>query len=145
MEIREAIRAGLPRYQPPTADGDVRMTESGEAAEERAGVLNLPKVTVEAKAPPRATEYDFLTPKGRLELAVKRHPGLKVGNLFGLNNGIALAMLQEEIEVEKKSALKEQVERLSIDDGVETRELNRLLREALARPNRDWLKGRSAR
>jgi hypothetical protein len=144
-EIRAAIRAGLPEYQPQAADPEVRMTDSGDVAVERDGVLNLPSVTVQARALPSGAAYDFLTPKGRLDLAMKRHPGLRIGNLFGMNHGIALALLQEEVDAAKRDALKATVENVSQADGPTARELNRLLRDAVARPSTDWLRGRSAR
>ena len=144
-EISAAIRAKLPKYQPNPAQDEVTMTAAEGEAVEKDGVLNLPAVSVQARRPPEMTAYEMLTPKGRLDLALRRRPGLKIGNIFGLNNGIALALLQEDIEKEKRDALKEQVERLSLDEGAETRELKRLLKETIARPNTDWMKGRSGR
>lgn len=47
----------------------------------------------------------MLTPKGKLDLALQRHPGLKIGNIFGLNNRIALAMYREQERLDSLSAL----------------------------------------
>lgn len=141
-EISAAVRAKLPKYQPNPPQNDVTMSESGKGAVEKDGVLNLPAVIVRGRKPQEFDEYEIRTPKGRLELALKRRPGLRIGNLFGMNNGIALALLQEDIEKGKRDALKEQVERLTFDDSAETRELKRVLKGALARPNTDWMKGR---
>ncbi len=141
-EIAAAIRVKLPKYQPKPDEDEVTMKESAEAAVERDGVLNLPTVLVQAKRQPPMTEYEMLTPKGRLELALRRRPGLRIGNLFGMNNGVALALLHEDIEREKRERLTEQVERLSLDDGPETRALKALLKDAVARPNTDWMNGR---
>lgn len=140
--IREAIRAGLPKYQPQAAGDDVTMRASSEQAVEKDGTLNLPKVTVEAKSRPRIREYDMLTPKGRMELALKRYPGVRIGNLFGLNSGIALALLKEEVEAEKRRELRATVENIIRVDDVGGRELRRLMQNAIAHPNTDWLKGR---
>lgn len=144
-EISATIRAKLPKYQPSPAQDEATMEESGEAAVERDGVLKLPTVTVQVKKSQSLGEYEMLTPKGRSDMAVRRRPGLRIGNFLGLNNGIALAMLREDIEKEKRDAMKERVDRLSLDDGPDTRELKRLLKEAIARPNTDWMKGRSGR
>lgn len=144
-EISAAIRAKLPKYQPSPEQDEATLEASGEAAVERDGVLKLPTVTVQVKKPQPMVEYEMLTPKGRLDMALRRRPGLRIGNFLGLNNGIALALLQEDIEKEKRDALKEQVERLSFDDEPATRELKRLLKETIARPNTDWMKGRSGR
>lgn len=144
-EISATIREKLPKYQPSPAQDEATLEASGEAAVERDGVLKLPTVTVQVKKPQSLGEYEMLTPKGRLDMAVRRRPGLRIGNFLGLNNGIALAMLREDIEKEKRDVMKERVDRLSLDDGPDTRELKRLLKEAIARPNTDWMKGRSGR
>ena len=50
---------------------------------------------------------ELLTPEGKLDLALKRRPGLKVGNFFGLNNGIAMMMLAEDDAYERRLELQE--------------------------------------
>lgn len=143
--IRDAIRAGLPKYQLQPANDDVRMIESSERAVERDGVLRLPTVTVEARTQPRIDGYEMLTPKGRMELALKKYPGIKLGNLFGLNNGIALALLQEEIEAQKREEMRDLVERVSTGGGAEDKVLNDLLKDATTRIPQYWLQGRKGR
>ncbi len=140
--ITEVLAADLPKYVPRPADETVVVTQSTEAAVERDGVLNLPKISVRPvmKEPP--SDYAFLTAKGRMELAVKNHPGLRIGNILGLNNGIALYMQMEEQEVRKRDALLDRVQHVSIDDAPDTKETIRLLKAALLRLNADWLNGR---
>lgn len=67
----------------------------GEIVEMAPYIVNRPK----AKAP---SEYQMLTPKGRTEAALEKRPGLKFLNPWGLNNGIALAMLEEDRAVERQ-------------------------------------------
>jgi hypothetical protein len=110
---------------------------------ERDGVLNLPTVTVRPVMKESPADYSFLTAKGRMELALKTHPGLRVGNIFGLNNGIGLFMQMEEQEVSKKAVLLNRVQSSVIDSGPESMALLRLIKEAIVRPNNEALSGRS--
>jgi hypothetical protein len=78
------------------------LTESAATARPRGEIVEMaPYIVAEpkAKAP---KEYQMLTPKGRVELALKRRPGLKFLNFWGLNNGIAVAMLQEDLALERR-------------------------------------------
>jgi hypothetical protein len=75
-----------------------------------------------------------------MELAMKSHPGLRIGNLLGLNNGVAVYMQMEEQEVRAKARLYHRMERVLIDDSANSRETRRMLEGALGRANADWLK-----
>lgn len=136
--LREAIQLRLPKYQLKLDTGDATMTQSGERAVERDGVLSLPDVLVLAKKLPRTRPEDWLTVKGRLEMAMKRHPGLNIGNVLGLNLGISMAMLQEELDLEKQNELKRLGKTTSLDDSPENRALQRLIKDATTRPDGHW-------
>ncbi len=138
--ITEVLAADLPKYVPHASDETVVVTQSTEAAVERDGVLSLPKMSVRPVMKESPSDFAWLTAKGRMELALKTHPGLRIGNLFGLNNGIALYMQMEEQEVKTKAALFHRVERVLMDDSADSRETLRMLESALGRANADWLK-----
>ena len=140
--ITEVLAAELPKYEPPAAES-TEVSTASEPAVERDGVLNLPTVTVRPVMKEAPADYSFLTPKGRMELALKTHPGLRVGNFFGLNNGIALFMQMEEQEVSKKTELLNRVQSSAIDHGPESMALLRLIKEAIVRPNSECLNGRA--
>jgi hypothetical protein len=65
-------------------------------------VFRLPAYIVQEPKLPAFKERELLTPKGKIDLALKRHPGLRFGSLpFFSNNGIGLAMLEEEFRLER--------------------------------------------
>jgi hypothetical protein len=138
-EIREAIRASLPRYVSQPAEDSGQTTGISGRDEERNGVLHLPTMTVRSKQGLSSLgDYQKMTSKGRLELARKLYPALKLGNLLGLNNAIATGMLLEEVEASKKTDLKERIRRATIVVTPETRETDELLKAATARPDMHW-------
>jgi hypothetical protein len=139
-QIRQAVTEKLPKYTPPPPKAP---EPPPEETSDSPDILRLPKVTVRA-APPTTFPPNFatLTPKQRLDLALKANPGLRVGNFFGMNNGIAMAMQREQRDVEKKASLTETVKRTKTDDSPESRKIDRLLKSATQRPNAEWLNGR---
>jgi hypothetical protein len=138
-EIREAIRASLPKYASQPAGDSSQAAGSSGRDEERNGVLHLPTMTVRSKKGLSSLgDYQMMTPKGRLEMARKLYPALKLGNLLGLNNAIATGMLREEVEASRKTDLQERIRRATIVETPETRETDELLKAATARPDMHW-------
>ena len=148
-EIVDAVAAKLPKYDPRAADKSNSDGATANDAYESAGVLYLPKVTVRKDRLSTPSDFAFLTPKGRMELAFKTFPGLRIGNLFGSNkgkeglpfrtdNGDATTMQAESREVARKEAVTETVERTRTDDGPESRRIDKLLTAAVARPSMFW-------
>lgn len=138
-EIRQAVTEKLPKYTPPPP---TKVSEPGhEEVSNSPDVLRLPKVTVRA-APPTTFPPNFatLTPKQRLDLALKTNPGLRLGNILGMNNGIAMAMQQEQRELENRTALIETVKFTKTDDSPESRRIDRLVKAATQRPSTGWTK-----
>jgi len=135
--IREAITEALPKYAPPT----VASSGTAGAATNSPDVLQLPKMTVRTRRVLRMEGYEFLSPKGRVEMARKMFPGLGFGPLSSLNNGIAMAMLQEEIDLENREALSDLAKRTSLVNSPGTRATDREMEKAVVRPNADWASG----
>ena len=136
-DIVQAVIGKLPKYAPPVPP-KIAEPPPDESSTASGDIFRLPKVTVRERAPDRPDPFDLLTPKGKLELALKSHPGLCIGNIFGMNNGIALAMQAEERDVEKKAALTDTVRHTTTDNSPESKQMMRLLKAALQRPNTDW-------
>ncbi len=137
--IIHEVETKLPKYNPPPKTAN----ETPPAAEETPAspdVLRLPKVTVTADAPTPPPDWAMVTTKERLQQAIKARPGIKIGNLFGLNNGYALEMQWEERNVQKQADLKEIVDRTGTDNSAESRRVDQLLKAALARPTTGWVK-----
>jgi hypothetical protein len=90
-ELAAKLRDGLPKYSP-----------SKSAAPPPAGenphddILRLPHYEVREQKIPEFRKREMLTPKGRLEVALKRHPGLNFGPLKSWNYRRGLEMLEEE-------------------------------------------------
>jgi hypothetical protein len=140
--ITEAVTARLPKYvplplqlvnQPPAPPGTTRGSDLPDE------ILYLPDIKVTTVKAPPVSDFAFLTPKGRLELALKHNPGLGFGPFLKLNNAIALEIQTEEREAAKRAALTEQVLSIGVGDEAKVKEEIRLMRAATARPNLDWV------
>ncbi len=108
------------------------------ARPDAADIFYLPTVTVTKTKLPPISAFEFLTPKARLEVALKTHPGLGLVPLPKLNNQVAAEMQKQEREAEKRSAVTEQILSISVIDDAKTREEINLMRAATAQPNNDW-------
>lgn len=65
-------------------------------------IIRLPNYIVTEPKIKMPKQREMLTPKGRLELALKRYPGLRFGNIgFLRNDGIALMMYEEDLRLER--------------------------------------------
>lgn len=138
--VTELLAAELPKYAPHPPAEATESTVASEPAVEKDGVLALPTMRVRPVIKESPSDYAFLTAKGRMDLAMKTYPGIRVGNIFGLNNGIALFMQMEEQEVRAKTRLYHRVERVLLDDSADSRDTRGMLESALGRANADWLK-----
>ena len=128
--VGELLRAELPQFEPlPQEIEDFGPVAA--AGEMKEGTLHLPTMTVrqQMKAPLQST--DWLTSKGRMELALRRYPGTRIGNFFGANNQWAQARLTESIEAGRHDALKERSQRVLVGSAADVREDQKLVQAAL--------------
>jgi hypothetical protein len=66
----------------------------------------MPSYIVQEPRAPAFKPRELLTPRGKIELAYKRHPGLWFGSLpFFSNAGIGLSMLEEEFRLERRQEM----------------------------------------
>ncbi len=70
-------------------------------------VVRLPRYEVRERPLPPFRERHLLTRAGRIDLAVKRHPALKLGPLSRLNFRRGLDMLEEEQQIERNREMSE--------------------------------------
>ena len=105
------INSTLPKFTPPSTTDAKKSEEQPDLREidkPRNGIIRLPKYIVQEPKIPAFKERELLTLQGKLNLAYKRHPGLRFGSLpFLSNNGIALFMLAEEEQLERKAEREE--------------------------------------
>ncbi len=100
-DVAATLASVLPKYNPaPKAreePADLRETDKPKN-----GIIRLPKYEVRVTKEPKPmvfTETELLTGKGMAEIAMKRNPGLHIGNIFGWNTGIAIMMYQEQLRL----------------------------------------------
>ena len=137
-KIFDAVAAKLPKYVAATPARETG-TKSPDVSEEgTSGTMKLPKITVRPTALGPPVEAEVMTLKERLALAMKANPGLRIGNIFGANGGIALFMATEERELKAKEALAERIRQTTSDDGEAAKAIQRLLKKASYRINADW-------
>ena len=104
-------RLSLPKFVPteartPAADASAT-TEAPEIDRPRNAIIRLPQYDVRDDQAPEFRERELLTDQGRIDLALKRHPGLKIGPLAFLNIRRGLEMLEEEQAVERRKEMNE--------------------------------------
>lgn len=111
------VNSTLPRFAPPaTPEPSVPapLASSSSTASPNFGdttldndIVRLPRYEVRERPLPTFRERDLLTRAGRLDLAVKRHPALKLGPLSRLNLRRGLEMLEEEQQIERNREMSE--------------------------------------
>lgn len=117
-ETAARLAASNPKFTPPPAPEAVA-AESAVAREPdrpRNQIIRLPPYRVDIPRIPELKERHIFTPQAKLGLVFKRNPGLRVGNLFGLNNGIAAAMLADEERLERMREFQDLVSLLKFSE-----------------------------
>ncbi len=132
-DITRALRAMLPKYVPPAPTKPSPASGSEEDDGSAGDVLHLPKITVRPQPFTPESDFALLNPKGRLDLALKTHAGMRVGNVLGLNEIMALTMHQEERLAAKKADLAGQVQRSTLGDSELDQKIRDLMQALLQR------------
>lgn len=84
-------------------------------------IFRLPPYIVgEPKVHLPSNELQVLTLKGRTEYAMARRPGLRFGSLGGLNQAIALEMLEDDLQAERRAAMAELLSLYTIKEPATT-------------------------
>jgi len=94
--IDAAISSGMPAYNPGIASPKLSMVpkDARDGDKPKNQILRLPmsvmsKYVVRSARLPVFRNVDLYTKAGLIDLSFKSHPGLRVGNFFNLNSGIA--------------------------------------------------------
>jgi hypothetical protein len=103
------LSAASPKFVSPVTvvPGTAEATETSPVAREsdkpRNQIIRLPRYIVEEqKLHVPKEELDVLTPKGRVDYAFKRRPGLKIVPLGWMNAGVALEMLEDDLRTQRR-------------------------------------------
>ena len=79
----------------------------------------MAKYVVHEKRLPVFRERDLYTKAGLVEISLKEHPGLRVGNLFNLNAPAAYGMYLEEQERSEKADMEDTAYAMAVGGDVE--------------------------
>ena len=118
------LAAAVPTFEapPPTpiatslADS-ASVVDLREVDRPRNTIVRLPSYLVQEEKPVILTEREIQTPRARLQLALKKHPGLRLGSFWIFrNDALALAMLAEEERLERKREFEDLASLMQISD-----------------------------
>ena len=135
-ETAARLAAANPTFAPPPAPPatPAAPVDLREVDRPRNQIIRLPAYTVEAPKIPELKERHILRPRAKIDLVFKRNPGLRVGNFFGLNGGIAAAMLADEERLERMREFNDLVSLLNFSEAPPSPELRQTLDTTFMRP-----------
>jgi len=92
--IAADLASGMPKYSPPTPTPAVtdEPKDLRDIDRPRNEIHRLPAYVVRETRPAVFRDRDIYTTSGLADLSFKRHPGLLVGDYFGLNSRVAYEM-----------------------------------------------------
>lgn len=124
-ETASKIAVDRPAFVPKAQTQETaRAPDLRETDKPRNGIIRLPPHMVQGLKMPILKERDILTPYGKLQEAYKRYPGLRFGSLpFFSNNGVAMAMLEDEFRLERIAEMNDLMGLMSFNDPREAKVL----------------------
>ena len=140
-ETAEKLAAAVPKtpIAEPKTSTTAESVDLRDIDKPRNGIIRLPSFIVgELKLRVPTIEQEVLTAKGRLDLALKQQPGLKLGPFASLNNPSALGMLAEEARLERLFKISELSGFLDFAQQPPSDEIKRQIRQTYLRTS-DWL------
>jgi hypothetical protein len=135
-ETAAKLSAAVPKYNPlPPAKASAEpLPDLREIDRPRNTIIRLPAFIVqERRAPYLPTEREMRTDEEQRALALKRYPGFRVGNIFGMNAGAAALMLAEEEQAAQKREHQDMVELFRYGDPETYERVKRELENAYQR------------
>jgi hypothetical protein len=120
--IEADLHSQMPAYSPPQA-------QAAAAADPRAAdkpLNQIPRIPAEVMARyvvherrvPVFRERDLYTKAGLVEISLKEHPGLRVGNIFNLNAPAAYSMYLDEQERSEKAEMEDTAYAMAVGGDV---------------------------
>jgi hypothetical protein len=97
--VAQALSDAMPRYHPPTPVPTLtpeQVQAQEEADKPKNAIPRLPAYVVRESRPPMFRNQEILTNSGVMALTFRNHPGLAIGNIFGLNEGPAREMFYDD-------------------------------------------------
>jgi hypothetical protein len=109
-DLTGKLAEGAPKYQPPASvepGTDLRTIDKPKNQIPRLPVEMMQKYVVKDSKVPALQGRDLYTTKELVSMEYKAHPGLRLGNVFGLNDGYAYQMFLEDERQAKMDDLKD--------------------------------------
>jgi len=96
--IAADLNLGMPKYAPPTPTPAAKTEpqDMRDIDKPKNEIHRLPQYVVRESRPLVFRNRDLYTTEGLANLSFTNHPGLRLGNIFGLNSGIAYQMYLDE-------------------------------------------------
>jgi len=126
------LASDMPKYSPPTPTPTVTDVPKDlrDIDKPRNEIHRLPAYIVRESRPAVFRERDLYTPAGLADLSLKRHPGLILGNYFGLNSGIAYQMYLDDLRLAEMQDLNDTAHAMSL--GGDKAESDYIMKESQA-------------
>jgi hypothetical protein len=101
-EVSAMFAISAPKFTPPPLAALIPTVDTTEPDKPRTGIIRLPQYFVEEQKIPAFTYRELLTNEGGVDLAYKRHTGLRIGAIGPNKNDFwAKALLEEEMGAER--------------------------------------------
>lgn len=135
-ETAAKLAAVAPKFVPPKPAEEKPAADPREADKPKNTIIRLPSYIVREPKVREFKERELLTPRGSLDLALKRHPGLRFNPLFflGSNSGVALAMLEEEHRLERLAEMADLLSLMRYSDTPMDPDTKRKVQQSFIRP-----------
>jgi hypothetical protein len=137
-EMSKKLSDMVERVAPPSAKGIASPVTPAPPTDGSPDVVMLDPFVVNEDKEPNLKERQLLTPKEKLALALRNNPGLKLGPVPLGNNAVALDLLEDEFERQRRGELVELGGVLNAAGRKAPPEVQRKIDEASTRKN-DWL------
>jgi len=138
--VAAALAEGMPRYRPPTPtptpppEQDLRDLDKPKNE-----IKRLPKYEVVEKRPPIFRPRDLYTHEGLVSLSFDNHPGLRFGNILGLNSTAAYDMYLDEQRLANIADLTDEAHAMSRGgDKAESSYILQATQDTYMRTDDDW-------
>ena len=110
-EVAATLASGMPKYNPPkpvAPKPEEEQPDLREIDKPKNTIIRLPKYVVKEPKPPVFREIDLRSKSQQADIALRTHAGLKIGNIGGLNDPVALMMYQEQDRLNNMSDLSDE-------------------------------------
>jgi hypothetical protein len=105
--VADALAAGMPKYHPPTPTPvpTPEPADMKDVDKPKNEIKRLPSYLVRETRPPVFRDRDLLASNELAKLSIQNHPGLLIGNLWGLNEAPAYEMYMDDQRLENMKDL----------------------------------------